>query len=152
MLDQSVPEGFHPLNLKASGFITTNGPLYAFHEKGALRLGFRVEHRHCNPTGVCHGGMLATLADMVLGFGVAVGAGIDRFMPTVNLNCDYVAPAPEGCWLEGTADVVRTTRNLAFANILITADGAPCLRGNGILKIPAENPPGFSLKRLFAHL
>jgi uncharacterized protein (TIGR00369 family) len=152
MLDHAVPEGFHPLNLAASGFISVNGPLYAFHDDGVLRVGMRVESRHCNPTGVCHGGMLATVADMVLGFGVAVQGGIDSFMPTINLTCDYIAPAPEGCWLEGTAEVVRTTRNLAFANIMLTADSTPCVRGNGILKIPSENPVGFSLKKIFSHL
>jgi uncharacterized protein (TIGR00369 family) len=145
-----VPQGFRPLNLSASGFISGNGPLYALRDgDGIVHIGLRIEERHCNPVGVCHGGMLATLADMVLGFGVAVQADVDSFMPTVSLACDYLAPAPLGAWVEGTAHVHRKTRNLAFGDCLITANGEPCLRGNGILKIPSKNPANFSLAKIF---
>jgi uncharacterized protein (TIGR00369 family) len=47
-------------------FIRHNGPLYARLLDGRLELGFRVEERHTNPLKICHGGMLATLADMLL--------------------------------------------------------------------------------------
>ena len=57
------------------------------------------------------------------------------FLPTVNLTCDYLAPAPLGAWVEGRADPVKTTRNLLFAQGLATADGEPVMRANGIFKI-----------------
>jgi hypothetical protein len=38
-------------------------------------------------------------------------------------------------WVEGRAEGVAVTRNLLFAQGSATADGAPCLRANGIFKI-----------------
>jgi uncharacterized protein (TIGR00369 family) len=146
----NIPEGFRAVNLTASGFITNNGPLFARREEdGNVRIGLRVEDRHCNPVGMCHGGMLATLADMVLGFGVAAQAKVDTFMPTISLTCDYLAPAHLGAWIEGTTTLHRKTRNLAFGDCLLTADGEPCLRANGIFKIPSSNPANFSLTKIF---
>jgi len=65
-----VPEGFKPLPV-GGDFIGINGPLYvrsvALADGSKQRhIGFRVEQRHCNPMGNCHGGMLATFADMML--------------------------------------------------------------------------------------
>ena len=102
-------------------------------------LGFRVEERHCNPGRVAHGGMLATFADMLLPIASRFQSKLDMgFLPTVNLACDFLAPAAKGAWVEGRAEVVRMTRNLLFAQGLASADGEPCLRANGIFKIKAS--------------
>ena len=60
-----IPAGFEPL---ASGgeFIAANGPLYLYHQGDVVKLGFRVESRHTNPLGICHGGMMASFCDMLL--------------------------------------------------------------------------------------
>lgn len=136
----NIPDGFVPLPFKG-GFVGTNGPLYAKRADGMLRLGFRVEERHCNPMGICHGGMLATFADMQLPFGArAQSEHADRFLPTISLTTDFMAPAPMGAWVEGETVVLRVTRNMVFAQMTATADGTLCLRANGIFKIgPAVN-------------
>ena len=51
-----------------------------------------------------------------------------------------VAPAPLGCWIEGTAELLRATRTLVFAQGLVTADGVPCARASGVFKIGPEFP------------
>ena len=131
----NIPDGFVPLPFKG-GFVGTNGPLYAKRADGMLRLGFRVEERHCNPMGICHGGMLATFADMQLPFGArAQSENADRFLPTISLTTDSMAPAPMGAWVEGETVVLRVTRNMVFAQMTATADGTLCLRANGIFKI-----------------
>jgi hypothetical protein len=75
------------------------------------------------------------------------------FLPTVNLACDFLAPAPLGAWVEGRAELVTRTRNLLFAQGIAAADGVTCLRANGIFKVrtPQEGQamPDFSLKGLF---
>jgi acyl-coenzyme A thioesterase PaaI-like protein len=118
-----------------------------------LLLGFRVEMRHCNPGSVCHGGMLATFGDMLLPIAARFQAKMDMgFLPTVNLSCDFLAPAPLGSWVEGRADALKVTKNLLFAQGLATADGAPVLRANGIFKITSTTSTksgDFSLKDLF---
>ncbi len=144
-----IPAGFAPFRL-AMGFLEGNGPLYGKWAENRIHLGFRVEMRHCNPGKVAHGGMLATFADMLLPIAARFQSGTDMgFLPTINLTCDYLAPAPLGSWVEGRADVVRATRNLLFAQGLATADGEPCLRANGIFKITQHRSGDFSLETLF---
>jgi hypothetical protein len=43
--------------------------------------------------------------------------------------------APLGAWIQGEADVLRTTRNMLFGQGLVTADGEPALRVSGIFKM-----------------
>lgn len=138
------PEGFTALTLsRGNDFISVVGPLYAKSVGADLVLAFRVEQRHCNPMGICHGGMLSTFADMTLAIGANHAEKLGRFLPTVSLACDFLAPAPLGCWVEGRTQVLRITRNLVFAQCLISADGTLALRSSGVLKL---GPP-FALKK-----
>jgi uncharacterized protein (TIGR00369 family) len=134
-----VPPGFAPLGIRM-GFLESNGPLYHRWANDRVTLGFRVGARHCNPGNVCHGGMLATFADMLLPIAARLQSKTEMgFLPTINLICDFLAPAPLGSWVEGQADGIKATRNLLFAQGLATADGNPCLRANGIFKITNPN-------------
>lgn len=141
-----IPAGFRPLDL-GQAFVGLNGPLYLRHERPAdgpplVQLGFRVEKRHTNPMLNCHGGMLATFADMVLPLSIHRKSAEMRnqFLPTINLQLDYLSPAPLGAWVQGEAEVLRVTRSLVFAQGLISADGVPCLRMSGIFKIGKPFP------------
>jgi uncharacterized protein (TIGR00369 family) len=126
------------------GFLESNGPLYLRWVDDKAILGFRVGLRHCNPGNVCHGGMLATFADMLLPIASRLQSRTEMgFLPTINLTCDFLAPAPLGVWVEGRAEAVTVTRNLLFAQGAATANGTPCLRANGIFKV--TNPQ--SVKR-----
>ena len=138
----ALPSGYRALTA-LGGFIAINGPLYLRHEGDRVQLGFRVEARHTNPLGICHGGMLASFCDMLLPMSIlrkSLEIG-KRFLPTISLQIDYLAPAPLGAWVEGEAQVLRVTRSLVFAQALATADGAACARVSGIFKIgPPFNP------------
>lgn len=142
-----IPTGFRLLDF-GQGFVGINGPLYLRHERPAdgpplVQLGFRVEKRHTNPMLNCHGGMLATFADMVLPLSIHRKGPQEmrqQFLPTVNLQLDYLAPAPLGAWVQGEAEVLRVTRSLVFAQGLISADGQVCLRMSGIFKIGKPFP------------
>ena len=132
---EEIPSGFAPLGIPM-GFLESNGPLYLRWADEIVTLGFRVGLRHCNPGKVCHGGMLATFADMLLPIAARLQSKTEMgFLPTINLTCDFLAPAPLGSWVEGQAQPVTVTRNLLFAQGLATADGITCLRANGIFKI-----------------
>jgi uncharacterized protein (TIGR00369 family) len=149
-MSAGIPEGFRPLNLDM-GFIGANGPLYGKWDGSIFRLGFRVELRHCNPAQVAHGGMLAAFADMQLPMAARFQGEQDLgFIPTVNLTCDFMAPAKLGAWVEGRGEAMRVTRSLVFAQGSATADGVPCLRANGIFKIvPSSGSHRFTLENLF---
>lgn len=131
-----VPPGFKPFRA-TRGFVAVNGPLFLRHEGEFFRLGFRVEERHCNPMNICHGGMLATFADMLLPIGTVMQVPElhERFLPTVSLQVDYVGPAKLGAWVEGEMQVLRITRTMVFAQGLVRSDGEVALRCSGVFKI-----------------
>ena len=137
----AIPPGFRPLSAD-SGFIGVNGPLYLLHQGEDVRLGLRVEPRHVNPMGNLHGGMMASFCDMLLPLSVHYqdAALADRFLPTISLQIDYLAPSPLGCWLEGTGQLLRATRSMVFAQGLVTADGVPCARASGVFKLGPQRP------------
>ncbi len=147
-MKMNIPPGFHALDLPTNHFMTANGPVYAKRDGEQMILGLRVEERHCSSIGLCHGGMLMTLADLILTIGINVQAGLSRFLPTISVTCDFIGPAPKGAWIEARVEVLRTTRNLAFGQGLLTlADGTPVARISGIMKISGEPDPSFGLDR-----
>ena len=146
----AVPEGFRAREF-GGGFMAVNGPLYARKTDAGLQLGFRVEERHCNPMGICHGGMMATFCDMLMPIAAhMLSAELGRhFLPTINLQIDYLATAPLGAWVQGEAQLLRATRSLVFMQGLVQADGVAVARTSGIFKIGApfddareSAPPG----------
>ncbi|HXL99546.1 MAG TPA: PaaI family thioesterase [Rhizomicrobium sp.] len=148
-MSTNIPDGFRPLGFNM-GFLEANGPLYGKWDGERLLLGFRVETRHCNPGNVAHGGMLATFADMLLPIAARFQSKVDMgFLPTVNLTCDFLAPAPLGSWVEGNADALKTGRSLLFAHGVAAADGTPCLRASGVFKVTGPSGGGFSPEMLF---
>lgn len=134
----AIPEGFEPRHF-GDGFVAVNGPLYTRVTAGAMQVGFRVETRHTNPMNICHGGMMASFCDMLLPITaqhVAKEAS-GRFLPTINLQIDFLAQAPLGSWVQGEAQVLRVTRRMVFMQGLVTADGVSVARVSGLFKIGA---------------
>ena len=70
----NAPAGYKPLPA-ASPFNELVGPLHEKRGDGLVSLGLRVEKKHCNSRGICHGGVLATLADLALGYALAARTG-----------------------------------------------------------------------------
>jgi uncharacterized protein (TIGR00369 family) len=132
----AVPEGFRAREF-GGGFVGVNGPLYARRTDAGFQLGFRVEERHCNPMRICHGGMMATFCDMLLPISAHVMSKelAHRFLPTINLQIDYLAASPLGAWVQGEAQLLRATRSLVFMQGLVQADGVSVARVSGIFKI-----------------
>ena len=133
-----VPAGFEPWPA-LPGFVQLNGPLYQRSHGGVYQLGFRIEARHCNPMQICHGGMMATFCDMLLPLGAHAQSDAvrGRFLPTVSLQLDYLAPAELGHWVEGEAQILKVTRSMVFAQGLVTSNGVLALRCSGVMKIGA---------------
>ncbi len=134
--EPNPPEGFEPWRYGV-GFIAANGPLYLKKLAHGALLGFRVEARHCNPMGICHGGMIATFCDMLLPISAHhLSDELNRrFLPTVSLQVDYLAPSPKGAWVQGEAQLLRRTRSLVFMQGVVSADGQTVARTSGVFKI-----------------
>ena len=138
------PEGFELMRIGGE-FVVANGPIWQRGAGDDFQLGFRVERRHTNSMGICHGGMMATFCDMLLPVCAHyLEPALDkRFLPTVSLQIDYLAPSPRGAWVQGEAQVLRTTSSLVFIQGLVTADDQPVARASGLFKIgPVYERPG----------
>jgi acyl-coenzyme A thioesterase PaaI-like protein len=132
-----VPEGFLPRPL-GGGFLRATGPIYVKREGGRSIFGLLVEEQHCNGKDMCHGGMLATLADVVLGVGGMEQAGASGFFITISLANDFLAPAPLGAWIEAQVDLLRATRTTMFVQGVFSVEGEPVLRSSGVFRLPRQ--------------
>lgn len=126
-----IPETFAPLPTN-SNFIRHLGPIYRGLVDGRVTYGIIIDQRHTNRSQNCHGGMLATLADMILIATCREREAGSGSIPTVSLSMDFLAPVPSGAWVQGQADIVRATHSLFFARGELTIGKEPVLRFNGI--------------------
>lgn len=126
MIDD-VPDGFVLVPLTV-GYNGGFGP--AYHDATRRRLGFRVAEQHLNPVGLCHGGAIATFADLQI-----VAAGLyDSHKPTVSLTVDYLAPAGLGDWIEGEVHCLKITRTLIFTQIVMMVADTVVARSSAIYR------------------
>jgi len=151
----SPPDGFLRIDFDRGRPVTFNGHIGNLYvRKGAkgtpdaFVMGLRVQPHMCNPAGGLHGGMMMTMADLVGSMGGTTIIGLRKFVPTVNMTFDFVAPAKVGDWVEGRCEVVRATRSLLFANIYLTVGEEKILRASGIYKIPSGEGQAFGKARL----
>lgn len=134
-----VPAGFRPLPA-ASPFNELVGPLYEKRDAGGFCLGLRVEDKHCNSRGICHGGVLATLADLALGYALMAKTGSRGGFVTAHLDLDYAGAAELGDWMHSEVDVQRVGSRLAFATGYLCVAENRVVRMSGIFAAPGRAP------------
>src|SRR5262249_48447551 len=134
-MNKLIPEGFRKLDI-SDEFVSLIGPLWFKAEGERLRVGLPLEPRHGNPLGWAHGGLLVTVADMVMGAGSGYATCIRWPHPTVSLSTEFVRGARLGHWLEGSARVARRTLNFCFCSWDLICDGEIVLVASGVFKVP----------------
>lgn len=132
-----APAGFRPLS-RSSPAIDLIGPVYSKGGGADLVLGLRVEKKHCNMRGGLHGGILATLADIALGYAIAFSTQPPTGLVTTNLTLDFAGTAQIGDWLEARVDVQKKGNRLAFANCYISAGEQRIVRASGVFLVVGE--------------
>ena len=130
-------EGFKPL-FRSSPVIDLIGPVYSKGEGGDLVLGLRVEAKHCNMRGTLHGGILATLADVALGYTIAFSTQPPTGLITANLSLDFAGTAKIGDWLEAKVDVQKKGGRLAFANCYLSVGEQRIVRASAVFVVAGE--------------
>jgi acyl-coenzyme A thioesterase PaaI-like protein len=135
MSQSLVPPGFRPLPV-TDDFVWLIGPLWYRAEGERLRVGLPLEARHGNPLGWAHGGLLVSVADMVMGTGSGHLTRIRWPHPTVSLSTEFVRRARLGRWLEGSARIARRTMNFCFCSCDLVCDGEIVLVASGVFKVP----------------
>tara|TARA_B100000678_G_scaffold127177_1_gene106483 strand:- start:877 stop:1338 length:462 start_codon:yes stop_codon:yes gene_type:complete len=119
---------------QSDAFEQRAGPFYErVEEDGTARIAFRAEPRHMNGAGFMHGGCLMTFADAAI-FTIARKAMGGSHGVTLTLTGDFLDPARAGQLIEGTGEVVRAGGKTIFVAGIVTADGRPVLRFDGIIR------------------
>lgn len=127
-----IPEGFQlEQRIAAHTFGGLAGPFYSWRQGDDLSLGLRIEARHCNSRGTCHGGLLATLADMALGYSCALAGIAEGEKPnfvTVDLSLQYLASTHVGDWVQSEVTVLGAGSRTRLATGHLLANGKPVVR------------------------
>jgi len=132
-----VPAGFGPLS-RSSPAIDLIGPVYSKGEGGELVLGLRVQQKHCNMRGGLHGGIVATLADIALGYAIAFSTQPPTGLITANLSLDFAGTAKIGDWLEAKVDIQKKGNRLAFGNCYISVGEQRIVRASAVFVVAGE--------------
>ncbi len=130
----SVPLGFGPI-FRSSPLLDALGSFYSKGEGMTLEVGLLVTERHTNSRGTVHGGVLATLADVGMGYLMAYGADPPRRMTTASLTIDYTGTAAIGDWIAVEMDAPRVGRQLAFANARLMAGEKQVARASAVFAV-----------------
>jgi acyl-coenzyme A thioesterase 13 len=129
-----VPPDFSPL-FRSSPFLDSLGPLFNKGTGAELVIGFQVQEKHANARGLLHGGVVATLADVALGYALATSTSPPTSMVTASLNVDFVGSAQVGDWIETSVDIQKLGKRLAFATAFIVNKEERIARASGVFLV-----------------
>jgi uncharacterized protein (TIGR00369 family) len=138
MTDTEIPAGFAPI-FRTSPFLETIGPLYSAGAGASLMIGLRVQEKHTNARGALHGGVLAAVADVALGYGLATSTEPPTSMVTANLCVDFAGSAHIGDWLETSLDIQKIGARMAFANVYFSSGTERIARASGVFLVVGRN-------------
>ena len=139
MTEIVAPEGYELTAPR--GFNVHGGPVFVRkREDGTLHFILDIEDRHMNMGGVVHGGVLMSMADVTLGVTVFEKIG-RKACATINLDCNFLAAGKLGDRIQGTAEVVRETRDVVFVEGRLYTEKRTLMTAQGIWKILHTTPP-----------
>jgi acyl-coenzyme A thioesterase 13 len=133
----AIPREFRPLSRK-SPVLDLIGPVYCRGEGVDLVIGLLVEAKHCNARGTVHGGILATLADVALGYTMAFSSTPPANLVTANLTIDFAGTAKVGDWLEAHVDIQKRGSRLSFANCYISMNEQRIVRASAVFLVAGQ--------------
>ena len=139
-----IPEGYELVQrTQGPGFAGLVGPFYARREGRALSLGLRIEQRHLNSRGTCHGGLLATLADIALGYACVAASedGQSKNFVTIDLSVEYMATTSAGDWLYSEVKVLNADSRTAAAAGHLLVEGNPVARISANFRMARSRVP-----------
>lgn len=134
----AAPDGFEPMP-STCGLHAVLGPLHV-RWGDDFALGFRVDDRHTNPKRTLHGGTIAAVADMAMGYALRPTPTTPLSAVTTAVTVTYLGPAAIGDWVEARVEVIKRGKlpavrcdfwcgqvriASASASFFVVAQGAP---------------------------
>lgn len=132
---ESVPPDFERLP-PGLGYTDSLQPIYRRISDQAASFGLVVEAQHGNMMGICHGGVLMTLADITAATGVNLARGVTAGSPTVHLSIDYISAARLGQWVQADVEQVSVKRRFGFCSGAICNSAGVVARFSGMFYFP----------------
>jgi len=117
---------------RTSPFLDALGPFYYRPMTTGFVIGVRIADKHGNTSGVAHGGLILTLADIALGYTAAASADPPLTLTTINISADFAGYARVGDWIEAVVDVQKIGQRLVFANAYLLVGVNRIARASGI--------------------
>ena len=130
-----IPEGFIPLT-RSSPLLELLGPMYCRGEGLQLQIGLRADQRHANGRGTVHGGVLATLADIGMGYAMAFSSEPPLALITASMTLDYIGAVQVGEWIEVRLEHHKRGRQMAFATVSLQAGEKVVVRASAVFAVP----------------
>ena len=129
-------------DVRGEGYNTHIGPIQ-FAALGESRWCATVvlDSRHINVGGVCHGGMLLSLADVAMGAST-FAAGGGHPCATIQMDSHFIAAAKAGQRLVAVATQLRKVRDISFMQCEIWAADRLIMRASGTWKYLTNRAPG----------
>jgi uncharacterized protein (TIGR00369 family) len=134
MSDTDIPSGFEP-HFRNSPFTQPWEPLYSKRTDKAVFIGLRLAKPHTNGRGLIHGGLIASLGDIAMGYSCARVMGETSSLVTIGLTVDFVGNAQLGQWLAVEPQVIKTGSTICFAECLVKADDVVIARANATFRV-----------------
>jgi uncharacterized protein (TIGR00369 family) len=135
MNDTAIPEGFTPLT-RSSPLLDLLGPIYTRGSGLQLEIGLRTDSRHANGRGTLHGGVLATLADVGMGYAIAFSSDPPLPLITASMTLDYLSAVQINEWLEVRVEHSKKGRQLAFATVGLHVGDRMVARASAVFAVP----------------
>lgn len=132
---ETVPPAFERLPV-GLGYTDSLQPVYRWIREKDASFGLLVEAQHGNMMGICHGGVLMTLADITAATGVNLARGVTAGSPTVHLSIDYISSARIGQWVQANVEQVSTKRRFGFCSGGIYNSAGVVARFSGTFYFP----------------
>lgn len=130
-----IPQGFTALPM-GLGFTDAIAPCYRCVSDETISFGLVVSDVHANTMGICHGGVLMTLADIAAASGVNQAMQKRAGSPTINLSVDFISAGRQGQWLQADIDHVTVKRRFGFCSGVISHEDGLVCRFNGTFYLP----------------
>jgi len=134
----AIPEGFIPLP-RSSPLLDLLGPVYCRGEGLQLEIGLRADPRHANGRATVHGGVLATLADIGMGYAMAFSSEPPLALITASMTLDYMGAVQVGEWIEVRLEHHKRGRQMAFATVSLQVGEKVVVRASAVFAVPQSH-------------
>ena len=99
----------------------------------------RADNRHANGRGTVHGGVLATLADVGMGYAMAFSSEPPLPLITASMTLDYLGAVQVGEWMVVKLEHHKRGRQMAFATVSVQVGEKVVVRANAVFAVPQSD-------------